>query len=258
MTTSPATPATHRDELRLAESRLQDCLERAAGDSPKTWASHPSGLPGWSRGHVVAHLLGNLDGLLNLVEWAQTGVPTPMYASPEAREAAIQERSGWTLTRLAAAMTTRAEEFARACSALTEPLPSRQLRLGSGAAAQAWELPMLRVREIEIHQVDLADGYVATDWSAAFTVRTLGQVQPAMAGRGGLPVARLRATDTGRVWECAPQGPDLWGREADLLAWLVGRPYVGLSLVAPQLGTPRPGLRVVDPGAAVPPAPRWV
>src|SRR3954464_4347691 len=40
-----------------------------------------SGLPGWSRAHVVAHLARNADALVNLLSWARTGVEIPMSPS---------------------------------------------------------------------------------------------------------------------------------------------------------------------------------
>jgi uncharacterized protein (TIGR03083 family) len=52
--------------------------------------SVPSALPGWSRTHLLAHLAANADALGNLVRWAATGQPTPMYASPGERAAGIE------------------------------------------------------------------------------------------------------------------------------------------------------------------------
>ena len=46
-------------------------------------------LPGWTRRHLVAHVAANAEALGNLVHWAATGIPTPMYSSPEARAAGI-------------------------------------------------------------------------------------------------------------------------------------------------------------------------
>ncbi|MFL6178869.1 MAG: hypothetical protein ACJ74E_03330, partial [Actinomycetes bacterium] len=40
-----------------------------------------------------------------------------------------------------------------------------------------------------------------------------------------VPVHVLRATDTGNCWDVGADGADLVGHEADLLAWLLGRPY---------------------------------
>ena len=50
----------------------------------------PSRLPGWTRGHVLTHLARNADALVNLLTWARTGTPTPMYPSVESRNAGIE------------------------------------------------------------------------------------------------------------------------------------------------------------------------
>lgn len=248
MTVISATPTTFRNELADSEKALQNQLQAVPDADTKAWLTADSGLPDWSRGHVVSHLLGNLEGLRNLVEWARTGVETPMYESKDARDTAIQERSSWPMSQLLKGLITTAADFAEKCAMLAEPVGTRVVRLGSGGAAEAWELPMLRVREIEIHRVDLADTYHPADWSKAFTLRTMGQIQPAMAERRKLPVSQLRATDTGRVWDCAEQGPLLWGAEAELLAWLIGRPASRL-----RLGSP-----IASEDRDIPTAPRWV
>ena len=51
----------------------------------------PSLCEGWTRAHVVTHIARNADAICNLVHWATTGEPTPMYASPESRDADIAE-----------------------------------------------------------------------------------------------------------------------------------------------------------------------
>ncbi|CAB4879711.1 unannotated protein [freshwater metagenome] len=50
-------------------------------------------LPGWTRGHLVAHLSANADAIGNLVHWAATGEPTPMYASQGQRNGEINAGS---------------------------------------------------------------------------------------------------------------------------------------------------------------------
>jgi maleylpyruvate isomerase len=56
-------------------------------------------LPDWSRRHVVAHVGYNARAIARLVEWAATGVETPMYPSPEARNQEIN--FGATLSPIA-------------------------------------------------------------------------------------------------------------------------------------------------------------
>lgn len=233
-----ATPRTHRAELAASEARLQASLDEA-----DEWATQPSGLPGWSRGHVIAHLIGNAEGMINLTRWAATGVETPMYPSIEAKDAQIGERAGLPLRELRELLAGRSAELAAACDGMAEPLAERSLRLASGAQIDAWEIPMLRMREVEIHSVDLAAGYLPADWPIGFSLRTIDQVLPFMVSRRDLAVSALVATDTGRAWAAAADGVTLFGPEAELLAWLIGRPFRALSTHSDQ---------------PLPPTPRWV
>src|SRR5688572_1633936 len=67
------------------EAAVAGLVDRLADDD----LAAPSALPDWSRAHVVAHLARNADALVNLLEWARTGVETPMYPSRAVRDADI-------------------------------------------------------------------------------------------------------------------------------------------------------------------------
>ncbi len=239
---SLAVPLTHLAELADAEAALAAHI----ADRGEQWASAPSVLPGWTRAHVVAHLAGNARGMVNLTLWAASGTPTPMYPSTEERASEIERlaRFGWADLRaeLAAASTALTEALGR----LTEPVAERHLRLGSGAPVNVCDLASARIREIEIHRVDLADDYRASDWSPQFTLRTLGQAVPFFLAKRDVPIATLRSVDSGNCWTVgksdSPQ-PDLIGDEAQLLAWLLGRPYESVA---------------TNDGTDVPAAPVWV
>jgi len=240
--------------MKQAHQRLFAALNQT--NQPDEWASRPSGLPHWTRAHVVAHLLGNTLGLLRLTHWAASGVETPMYESPEARAAEIDEKSGWSLARLRAELIEQSARLESELDSLSHPLGATSLVLGSGAQFDAWELPMIRTREVEIHHVDLAADYVADDWSEPFTFRTMNQVLPTFVARGSLPVSALLATDTGRVWASGTSGlpaeqsllgsddrPEVVGAQGQLLAWLIGRPHHDVAC---------------RDKSAAPDAPRWV
>jgi Mycothiol maleylpyruvate isomerase N-terminal domain len=96
--------------------------------------SVPSALPGWSRTHLLAHLAANADALGNLVRWAATGQPTPMYASPGERAAGIERGSRLPARRLPGRAVRRRDREAR-----------RGSRAGPGAGGHRpggrWELP---------------------------------------------------------------------------------------------------------------------
>src|SRR4051812_29859975 len=80
----------------------------------------PSGLPDWSRAHVVAHLARNADALVNLLTWARTGVETPMYPSREARNAGIETTAAQPAAELRADYSAACARFADAVDALPE------------------------------------------------------------------------------------------------------------------------------------------
>ena len=81
--------------------------------------AQPSALPGWTRGHVISHLARNAEALNNLVTWARTGVPTPMYASPEARDADIEASAGLGAQALRADLAGAASTLTTAFNSLT-------------------------------------------------------------------------------------------------------------------------------------------
>jgi maleylpyruvate isomerase len=203
----------------------------------------PSALPGWSRGHLLTHLARNADGMVNLCEWARSGVETPMYVSREARNADIEAGAGRDAAALRDDVADSAQRLADALAALPPAGLDGQVRLGSGLAVAGWELPRLRQREVEIHHLDLAVGYGPADWPAGFTAGALDRLaEDSLRGRS-LPVQWL-ADEDGRVWRVGADGPTLRGPRGLLLAWLVGRGGVdGLAL---------------DPPGTVPPPPSWV
>jgi maleylpyruvate isomerase len=231
--------ARELDRLVAATDAFLDSLEDLDDDACRA----PSTLPGWSRGHVLTHLARNADGLRNLCSWATTGVRTPMYASPEARNADIEAGSGRPADALRADLAESADRLAESLAAVPRDAFEVEMRLGSGAQAFAWELPMLRRRELEIHRADLDWGYGPDDWPDDFTAGTLDMVAPGSLAARSVPVQWL-ADDTGRVWRVADTGPTLRGPRGQLLAWLVGRG------TGPQLS--------LDPPGTVPESPAWV
>lgn len=223
MTTGPslAVPLTHLAELGSAEA----CLIADLAGRETEWADSPSGLPGWSRRQLVGHLAGSAFGLVNLCDWAASGTRTPMYASPETRAAEIDKRAALSWPDLVKEVSNASTALATRLVTFTEPLKSRDLRLASGAPVSPADIAAVRVREIEIHRVDLAAEYQPVDWSHTFTTRTLSQLTPFFRDQRQVGAQVLRSVDSGSCWTVGADGPDLWGTEADLLAWLIGRPH---------------------------------
>jgi maleylpyruvate isomerase len=232
------------DELRASEARLRATITHLDEEA----ARGPSRLPGWTRGHVVTHLARNADGLARLVEWAETGVRTPMYASPEARAEAIEAGSGRPAGELrsdlliaAAALEPRLAGLShRAGRAIVEMGPSR-------TPIPASDIVSMRIREVELHHVDLDLGYGWTEWSPVFALRSLDELAPKAVAKGLMPFGRLVDTESGRQWPVGAEPGELSGRSAVLLAWLTGRTDPSEAATA----------GVLSSGGAVPAAPPW-
>lgn len=234
----PIQYAAHLDGLDASTAALL----AAAGALDDDACRAPSALPGWTRGHVLTHLARNADGLGNLVRWAATGVETPMYASKQARADDIEAGAGRPARELAADLADSWGRLRGQLAALPATALEVELRTGAGLRVTAWELPLLRWREVEIHRADLAVGYGPDDWPQDFCGLALDGLAPgALAGRD-LPVQWLAAG--GRVWRVGCEGPTVTGPRGQLLAWLVGR---GVG----------PDLRL-DPPGTVPESPAWV
>ncbi|MDQ2624405.1 MAG: maleylpyruvate isomerase family mycothiol-dependent enzyme, partial [Actinomycetota bacterium] len=77
-------------EALLHARRGQAYFSRKLAELRNDELDGPSLLAGWSRRHVVAHVGLNARALTRLTEWAATGVETPMYDSPGARDADIE------------------------------------------------------------------------------------------------------------------------------------------------------------------------
>jgi maleylpyruvate isomerase len=136
----------------------------------------PSGLTGWSRRHLLAHLACNAEALGRLAYWARTGVKTPMFASWEQRNADIEARSHETPARLREQPPRTAEGLAEDFADLPDHAWSTQVALPTGNTVPASELPWMRVREVNIHTIDLKAGITFADLSEQFHTALLDDV----------------------------------------------------------------------------------
>src|SRR6266700_8447641 len=73
------------DQIDQATQRLLDTARVITDPELRV----PSLLPGWTRGHVLAHVARNADGMRSVLLSVRAGQPRPAYASAGEREAAI-------------------------------------------------------------------------------------------------------------------------------------------------------------------------
>lgn len=173
--------------------------------------SDPSLCPGWTRGHVLAHLSRNAEAQMNLLTWASTGVETPMYATADARAEGIEAGAYRPLDEQLADLEATSKALHDAMSAMPAAAWAAQIRYANGpgpAARIVWN----RLCEVEIHHVDLAAGYGPADWPESFTARLLHET-PAPQGVSG-PDHAIAAWLIGRS-----DGSDLSGPLPPVPAW---------------------------------------
>jgi maleylpyruvate isomerase len=229
---SPAGPVTAATERIIATAATLDDADLTA----------PSLCPGWTRAHVLTHVARNADALSNLLSWARTGRENPMYPSREARDADIEAGLGRSPDEVVDDLRISSDRFVRAVMEMPDDGWERQVRRGFAATGEP--LPgrrvlWLRLRELEVHHVDLNSGYEPADWPGAFVRRALDETVRTYGRRDDVPAITLEV-DGGGVEHVGADAPiTIGGDPAALLSWLIGRsPGAGLR-VQPAGGLPR-------------------
>ncbi|MGN9842404.1 maleylpyruvate isomerase family mycothiol-dependent enzyme [Nonomuraea sp. H19] len=187
----------------------------------------PSGLPGWTGRHVAAHVAANARALGRLVHWARTGEERPMYASPQARDAEIDElAAGLSAAKLATLVKETAGELRADLGRLTGAQWDAPVRTAQGRVVPATEIVWMRTREVWVHGVDLGGSF--EDFPGELVDALVGDVVRMWGLRGQGPAMTLRPADREMTWHvAAPAGGDdgseVRGTAAGLAAWLTGR-----------------------------------
>lgn len=191
--------------------------------------SDPSLLPRWTRAHVVAHLTLNAEGMARALHGvvADDAVdgPQPMYDSDEKRDGDIIALATAHPAELRDRLLAGTTMLDQAIAAIPDDLWGTRIeRTPGGREIRAAAFPGMRLRELEIHHVDLGAGYTTSDWSEAFAIHLLN----AMTKRLDPPQRfEVRPLDIDRVWSFGPTGDDaavVTGPAADIGWWLTGRP----------------------------------
>jgi maleylpyruvate isomerase len=179
-----------------AHGRLVGTVERATDD--QIHAS--SRLPGWTIAHVLTHIARNADGHVRRLAGALRGDDVPRYpGGPAQRASEIDEGA----SRSVAAILADLDISQRQLDSVWEQSMAAGWPHAGLLGDDHWRAtasPVRRLREVEMHHVDLGLGYEPSDWPEEYVAWEL-------------PV--LLATVPSRV----PRTDDARA----LLAWLSGR-----------------------------------
>lgn len=161
---------------RQLSDQIDHATQRLLGTArviPESELRQPSLLPGWTRGHVLAHLARNADAMRNLLAGARSGQERSMYPSLEGREEEIEQGAGRSSKELADDVASSAMALRRVMIGLPDEAWQFPVRVPDSGPFPAGQLMPRRLVEVELHHVDLDYGYSPADWPAAFATMDL-------------------------------------------------------------------------------------
>ncbi|MDO8362552.1 MAG: maleylpyruvate isomerase N-terminal domain-containing protein [Actinomycetota bacterium] len=170
----------------------------------------PSLLPGWTVGHVLAHLARNADshtGMLLAANRGEVGAQYPGGAQQRASD--IDAGAGRPATEHLADLTDANSRLEAAWAAMTPPGWQGTGSTFAGSVPVG-DLPFRRWRETLLHHADLGFAYDWSDWPAEYVRLELGRMTMQWASRKPMGLTALPAAALALP-------------EHERLAWLVGR-----------------------------------
>jgi maleylpyruvate isomerase len=202
-----------------------------------------SALPGWSRGHVLAHLADNARMFARLAEHALRGELVPAYeGGTDERNAIIEAGAGRDAAGHRAELAARSAELEAVWALFTDADWGRRVTFRD---ADVSATVYARWREAWIHMVDLDLGVLPKDWPEELACHAIDFLLCRLPAG-----TRLRAEDLRREWvRDGRTGPVVTGRVRDLAAWMAGRVPAVLPVAAQ-------GLPVLGPWPPHPPRSR--
>jgi maleylpyruvate isomerase len=160
----------------------------------------PTRLPEWTVGHVLTHLARNADGHTRRLEAALRGEDVARYPGGRAQRDTDISRGAARPARKVLDDLTGAQERLELAWAKSASLNWPHPELRGDDRWPTTESPVRRLREVEMHHVDIGLGYEPSDWPAEYVAWELPM---------------LLATVPERV-----RRPE---HSRDLIVWLAGR-----------------------------------
>lgn len=226
------TPDTLLAELRKAA----DAVSSLAAKLTEADVPAESALPGWTRGHVLAHITGISNAMARQLEYAARGATVELYdGGYEGRTKAIEMNAGHALEQHRADLDSALQRALRAFDSLDAADTADRDAAAGGPAAGAvgWHAPIsyrggvvldggfALWRELVIHASDLNTGRGPETWSRqfcehlfTFLAARVPEDQKLVLQPLGLP--RVTIGTGGRSTVVS-------GMVTDIAAWLAGR-----------------------------------
>ncbi len=210
------TPSALLAELHKAADLVASTAAKFTDEDIKA----PSSLPGWTRGHVLAHLEGISNAMARQLEYAARGETVELYdGGQDGRNKAIEMAAGHSADAHRADLAAGLDRARKAFDSLEgnsgwhSPIAYRGGVVLDGGLA-LW-------RELVIHTADLDAGYGPETWSRQFCEHLFDFLAARVAPGDRLVVQPLALPpvtlgDGGRTTVIS-------GMITDIAAWLAGR-----------------------------------
>ena len=176
-----ADPGAAIELCHAAHARLLASVEKLTDDQARS----PSRLPGWTVGHVLTHLARNADSHTRRLGGALRGQDLPRYQQGQ-RDADIVEGAG----RPAGEIVSDLQAAQVALEAVWDLSMAAGWRHRQLLGNDRWETtgsPARRLREVEVHHVDLGLGYEPSDWPEEYVTWELPIVLATVPERARRP-----------------------------------------------------------------------
>lgn len=206
------------------------------GYTDEEWAA-ASRLPGWTRSHVAAHLVGGARGMARVCQGLQDDRDVLLYSSDQQKANDIEKGSLASGVELQVGLDESAGELDETWLCLQGE--DRQVSLRRGYRIQAQDLPLARLYELVIHTFDMRTDSDHLGVSGNDAVLLLEFLARQVGNRPDLPAVRVVSDEGFEAVLGAPGEPaPVEGSAADLVMWLArGVVTPGLRGHPPTIGT---------------------
>jgi maleylpyruvate isomerase len=212
---SPITPEKLLEELRRAADVVAGITAGLTDEEVKA----PSELPGWSRGHVLAHIAGIANAMARQLEFAARGETIELYDGGfEGRTRAIGMAAGHTLAEHRADLDRALGRALGAFGGLDDAGWQRPISYRGGVV---FDGGLALWRELVIHATDLGTGRGPETWSRPFCEQLVDFLAARVPEANRYVLQPLGLTPvtigSGRA------STVISGMLTDIAAWLAGR-----------------------------------
>ncbi len=217
----PAAPIS-QSEVQQSQRRLEGFVAQLSDSDLRL----PSRLPGWTVGHVLAHIALNAEALSRVLEAIAQQREAFMYESSKQRDLDIDALSGATQAAILDRIRTSNHRFDQVVAACdSQLLASATFRRAPGSDPfSASDLLARRLREVEVHAADCGHrSYTYESWSDAFVDAELATLIPTAASRVSEPIHLIDEHRFHHTIGNATMTPAVRATRRQIAAWLLSR-----------------------------------